>query len=68
MPFYKIDGTELLEAPTTVQGPDYQLYEHEHEKHSYPVEGWYWFAERETAVVTLGYVEQETEINKAQVI
>jgi len=57
MPFYKIDGTELLEAPTTVQGPDYALYENQHEEYTYPVEGWYWFSDRETAVVSLGYVE-----------
>lgn len=63
MPFYKIDGTELLEAPTTVQGPDYQLYEYEHENHSYPVEGWYWFADRPTAVTELGYVEPVVDPN-----
>ena len=66
MPFYKIDGTELLEAPTTVQGPDYFLYDQQHEEYTYPVEGWYWFTDRESAVVTLGYVEPETEILKAQ--
>ena len=67
MPFYKIDGTELLEAPTTVQGPDYALYENQHEEYTYPVEGWYWFTDRESAVMALGYVEPETEILKVQV-
>lgn len=66
MPFYKIDETELLEAPTTVIGPDYFLYDQQHEEYTYPVEGWYWFVGRETAVATLGYVELETESLKAQ--
>jgi len=57
MPFYKIDGIELLEAPTTVEGPDYQLYEQQHEEYTYPVKGWYWFPDRKKAVDSLGYTE-----------
>jgi len=43
MSFFKLDDEILLEAPTTVMGPDYDLYAESHTEYEYPVEGWYWF-------------------------
>lgn len=44
MPFYKREADSLLIAPTFVAGPAFELREDERELHSYPVEGWHWFA------------------------
>lgn len=43
MSFFKLDDEILLEAPTTVMGPDYDLYAESHTEYEYPIEGWYWF-------------------------
>jgi len=57
MTFYKRDGDTLLEAPTTVIGPGYELYSENHSEYTYPVEGWYWFEDMDTAVAGLLNVE-----------
>jgi len=57
MTFYKRDGDTLLEAPTTVIGPGYELYAENHSEYTYPVEGWYWFEDMDAAEAGLLNVE-----------
>jgi len=59
MTFYKRDGDTLLEAPTTVIGPGYELYAENHSEYTYPVEGWYWFDSIDDVPVEMKPIETE---------
>ena len=47
--FYKLDGDQIFYGPNFVENMNYQLYKEEHEKHTYPIDGWYWFDSEEEA-------------------
>jgi hypothetical protein len=46
--FYKNDG-EVLYAPTLVYNSDYTLNNDLKDTYTYPVDGWYWFEDIESA-------------------
>jgi hypothetical protein len=50
MPFYKRTGDILESAASSVHAPGYTLEESTHADHSYPVEGWWWFADLDAAM------------------
>lgn len=47
--FYKRDG-DLVQSAVGVHAPDYTLVEDTHGEHTYPVDGWYWFATLDEAL------------------
>jgi hypothetical protein len=47
--FYKCDQGTLLPAPEMVAGPGYTLFVETRTEHTYPVDGWYWFDNEESA-------------------
>lgn len=49
MSFFKLDNTELLEAPNFIYAPGYELAATLHEEYTYPYDGWYWFDTQEEA-------------------
>ena len=53
MPFYKRENDELLVAPNFVYGPGYELQAENHATYTYPVEGWYWYADLDAAMTAL---------------
>lgn len=53
MPFYKRDGDTLMDAPNFVIGPDFELRAETYEENTYPVDGWYWFDNLDSALVGL---------------
>lgn len=53
MPFFKKDNDELLVSHTRVDGPGFSLDADTHGEHTYPVDGWYWFDDLDTAMVAL---------------
>ena len=44
MPFYKFENEELVRAAERVSAPGFELTEEFHAEQSYPIDGWYWFA------------------------
>ncbi len=65
MPFYKRDGASLLDGQT-VAGPSYFLTEETRQQFTYPVDGWYWFASLDTAMVGLALGPDEVTIRQAE--
>lgn len=59
MPFYKRENDELLVAPNFVIGPGYELHAESQAEHIYPVDGWHWFADLDTAMVALASVNTQ---------
>jgi len=51
--FYKLN-TDKLETATNIDGPGFSLVELDKDSYTYPVEGWHWFADAETARVFFG--------------
>lgn len=50
MAFYKLENTELLEAPNFVILPDgLELFADRKDEYTYPVNDWYWFDSLEQA-------------------
>jgi len=47
--FYKLDNAELLYGPNFVLNTGYSLYKEQKDTYSYPVDGWYWFADENQA-------------------
>jgi len=41
--FYKIDGEHIVSA-NGIAAPSFSLTEETHTEHTYPVDGWYWYA------------------------
>jgi len=41
--FYKIDGEHIVSA-NGIAAPSFSLTEENHTEHTYPVDGWYWYA------------------------
>lgn len=53
--FYKIDPSgDLLFGPNFVLNANFELYPDQKDTYTYPVDGWYWFDDEETARETLG--------------
>lgn len=46
--FYKLIDGELISGEH-VDGPEYSLSQHGEDEYSYPVDGWYYFPDEETA-------------------
>lgn len=51
MPFYKQQDGELMTAPNFVFGPGFTLREETQADNTYPVDGWYWFADLNEAMI-----------------
>jgi hypothetical protein len=58
--FYKHDGV-LLYAPNYVLNAQYELRRELHETYTLPVDGWYWFDDREQALEFFDITEPEPE-------
>jgi hypothetical protein len=46
--FYKLDG-QLLYGPNFVLNAQYELRKEQKDSYTYPVDGWYWFADENAA-------------------
>ena len=46
--FYKLDG-DLLFGPNFVLNVNYELFRAEKDRHTYPIDGWYWFDSEDEA-------------------
>lgn len=62
--FYK-RTTELLNAPNSVDAPDYTLSVETKDDHNYPVDGWHWFDTEEEAIQFFG-IGQTASISPRQ--
>ena len=51
--FYKQDG-EILYGPNFVLNANYELFKETYDQHTYPIDGWYWFDNKETAYAFFG--------------
>jgi hypothetical protein len=62
--FYKQDN-DILYAPNFVLGAysAYELRKETHQEHTYPIDGWYWFDNKETAYAFFG-VDITTDMEK----
>lgn len=49
MPFYKKQDQDLISA-SFIDGQGYMLCEDGKDEHTYPVDGWYWFPDLDTAI------------------
>lgn len=58
MPFFKVQNSTLEEA-SNIDGPGFSLCELDRDKHTYPVEGWHWFATTAEARVFFNLPEPE---------
>lgn len=47
--FYKLDEGNLLYGPNFVLNENYELYKNTHEFYVYPIDGWYWFDNEDSA-------------------
>lgn len=47
--FYKKEEDMLLHSPTTVESATYFLAAELHDQYDYPVDGWYWFDDEDSA-------------------
>jgi len=47
--FYKRDG-DRIDSANGVHSPEYNLTDETHAEHTYPVDGWYWFATLDEAL------------------
>jgi hypothetical protein len=52
MPFFKRDG-DTLQTATAVYAPDCTLTEETQADHTYPMDGWWWFATLDDAMAAL---------------
>ena len=57
--FYKLDG-DLMFGPNFVLNANYELRRETHGKHSYPVDGWYWFDSEAEARVFFGFPNNDS--------
>jgi hypothetical protein len=58
--FYKYEAPDLHQAPNFVYLPSrIVLTKETHTNFDYPVEGWYWFDEREQALDFFGITEDD---------
>jgi len=53
--FYKIDNEQIMSA-TGISAPSFSLTEENHAEHTYPVDGWYWYATAADALAGLSVV------------
>ena len=66
MAYYKRDGEELLTAPNGVDGPGYSLTVENHNEHTYPVNGWYWFDTLDQALDNLPRTGEDQTVSPLQ--
>lgn len=52
MPFYKRDTNDLISSEF-IEGPGFSLSEAGKDEYTYPVDGWYWFANLDAAMQNL---------------
>jgi len=52
--FYKLEENELLYGPNFVLNEGYRLYKANKDNYTYPVDGWYWFADENEARIFFG--------------
>ena len=50
MPFYKRDNNDLISSEF-IEGQGFMLSEASKNEYIFPVEGWYWFPDLDTAIV-----------------
>jgi hypothetical protein len=75
--YYKLQDNNLIFAPQGVRSATYLLLPNEHQNHTYPVDGWYWFTTLQEAADFYGYpveafqegsemTQEEIDIYRAQ--
>ena len=47
--FYKLENKNLLYGPSYVLNENYSLYVENKDEYEYPIDGWYWFEDLESA-------------------
>lgn len=53
MPFYKVEDDKLISA-SNVDGLNYSLNEVSKDEYTYPVDGWLWYVDLESAIAATG--------------
>ena len=53
--FYKYDGINFFYGPNAIYAPTYTLLAEAHTTYAYPVDGWTWFDDQDTAYQQLNY-------------
>lgn len=66
MPFFKRNNNELLTAPNFVHAPGYSLTLDTKDDHAYPVDGWYWFDDLDTAMASMSTSSSTQSITMRQ--
>lgn len=64
--FIKNLKKQLLIANSFVDGPNYSLNSEEHDNNSYPVDGWYWFDNLDSAMLALSNVSDVATVTMRQ--
>jgi len=62
--FYKNDNGSVLYAPNFVINKDYELYKEQKDTYTYPVEGWKWFDDEDSAYTEYGLKKPEVKNNE----
>lgn len=57
--FYKLDNDSLLYAPNFVDSPTFLLTKETKDNFIYPMDGWYWFDDEDTAYNYFGVEKKE---------
>jgi hypothetical protein len=68
MPFYKKTDTELLVAPTRVLNEAFVLLEDLHDTYTYPVDGWWWYADIDAAIAGLATSSASVTARQARLV
>lgn len=66
MPYYKRQENELLCAPNGVEGPGFSLTLDNHQDHTYPVSGWFWFDTLDAAMALMPKENQSITVSPLQ--
>lgn len=67
MPFYKRTTDEILVAPNSVIGPSYELQAQSHADNNYPIDGWYWFASLDDAMIFFASLNTTASVSPRQI-
>ena len=60
--FYKKDNDILLCGPNYIINENYNLYKEQKDSYSYPIGGWYWFDDEDSAYEFFGLEKPVEEI------
>jgi hypothetical protein len=52
--FYKKEGNSYIFAPNAIRAPNYDLFRANKDGYLYPIHGWYWFDDKQTALDFFG--------------